>query len=667
MIQCRHLILLITSLLPGYMVAQTPILSSERQEAMKIQARTRIGVLQEALNSIGDPNESKEYKEAFKRDLFRNVLESSDVLIFNDLPIGSEERYMRAEDYLNSVQTLAADSSDSLVFRFDIFELGELGYDVQQSQYNLRVSYDRAMINPKITTSVQSSLKLDAFFSFKVVSDAISEPRLYKLDIHTYNVGIAAPEPNAPMTRKCITHEDQEVMKEEVRQSLEVFEDRLNSLGDPRLTIRDKDAHKISLLSHTFQSDDVFLFNDLDPYKKETEIDPAEEYLDKIQSLFSDGPGVSFVFENIEVGDLHFDETEHRLDIKVSYDRNIDGLRINQNIRNTQRLDAYFCFNIEQDQISGPRIYSIKSHSDDVRSFPPAFIGSESNPLVLQALEDGELPSFFCDGYQALIPSPSTSIRLTSVPPGANIRIREDPSFEGRTDTSVEGLEPGTYHITFSRLGYVTEEREIEVKPGVASELIVGLAVRRTTSIKLTSEPTSADIRIREDPSFRGKTDMTIEDLQPGTYHFTLAKPGFLNAEREIEIKAGVSSELFVNMKPFQPVNDAEVERLQSKINRHRSNGWIWLTGAVLSGAAGGYLKYMADQKYQDYQVSTNPLEVRDLRETVELYDKLWPGLLGLAGVCTVGFTLQTVKKGKARKELRIMTNGQMVGMSHTF
>ncbi len=49
---------------------------------------------------------------------------------------------------------------------------------------------------------------------------------------------------------------------------------------------------------------------------------------------------------------------------------------------------------------------------------------------------------------------------------------------DGRGEYRLRGLEPGRYSVRFSRLGYETTEREVEIRNGATAHLAVGLGVR---------------------------------------------------------------------------------------------------------------------------------------------------------------------------------------------
>lgn len=102
-------------------------------------------------------------------------------------------------------------------------------------------------------------------------------------------------------------------------------------------------------------------------------------------------------------------------------------------------------------------------------------------------------------------------------------------------------------------------------------------------------------------------------------------------------------------------------------IKKHGKKQRFWLSSAIISAGIGGYLKYTADQKYDEYLVSTDPNEIQDLKETVQLYDKLTPAFFGIAGLCSVNFIVQTTKKSKRKNKLQVELNGRSARLTYKF
>jgi hypothetical protein len=81
---------------------------------------------------------------------------------------------------------------------------------------------------------------------------------------------------------------------------------------------------------------------------------------------------------------------------------------------------------------------------------------------------------------------------------------------------------------------------------------------------------------------------------------------------------------------------------------------------------AGGYLLYESDQKYNEYKNNTSS-NAANLRDTAELYDKIGPALLGVAGLCAIEFTIHSIKKGKANNNLKLYKSRNGITLSYKF
>jgi PEGA domain-containing protein len=68
--------------------------------------------------------------------------------------------------------------------------------------------------------------------------------------------------------------------------------------------------------------------------------------------------------------------------------------------------------------------------------------------------------------------SPTGSIEVTSVPPGARVLLVStdagagEPQSKGSTPTTITGLQPGKYTVDLEKPGYRFFQKEVEVKPG---------------------------------------------------------------------------------------------------------------------------------------------------------------------------------------------------------
>lgn len=162
----------------------------------------------------------------------------------------------------------------------------------------------------------------------------------------------------------------------------------------------------------------------------------------------------------------------------------------------------------------------------------------------------------------------------------------------------------------------------------------------------------------------------SIKNHEDNLKEFTKAKistlvPFVPQAVAKEEPVAGKKTE------PQIPVveNIAKVDSLaflNSLIKKQSRKQTFWGISTLLIAGAGGYFMYESNQKYNEYKNSTDS-HAADLRDTAELYNKIGPALLGVAGLCAIEFTIHSVKKGKAKNELHIYQSRNGITLSYKF
>ena len=154
-------------------------------------------------------------------------------------------------------------------------------------------------------------------------------------------------------------------------------------------------------------------------------------------------------------------------------------------------------------------------------------------------------------------------------------------------------------------------------------------------------------------------TPYDLKDRPAGNLSIRLEKSGYLPVDTSVNIIANKSSEVSFTLKPEPKLFKAEdsIRIFRDDFKKH-GRRQIWsLASTVVAGGAGGYFFYAAEKKYQEYLVAENS-QATKLRETAELYDKLGPVFLGVAGLCAVEFTIQTIKKNKSKVKLQLSPGG---------
>jgi hypothetical protein len=211
-----------------------------------------------------------------------------------------------------------------------------------------------------------------------------------------------------------------------------------------------------------------------------------------------------------------------------------------------------------------------------------------------------------------------------------------------------------------------------DLKPATCQYFIVNFRRPDTKGAFLVkTNPSGAKLTIKDEPQFTEVTPFLIKDHVTGNFRIKLEKAGYNTVDTTIIILADKESEISLNLKPLftapppPPPTDQKII-MQNEIKKHGRNQVIWLGSTILAAGTGGYFMIAADKKYKEYLASTDS-HANELHKTVVLYDKLGPAFLGLAAVCAVEFTLQTVKKGKDNKQLKLYVNGQGAKFTYNF
>jgi hypothetical protein len=249
------------------------------------------------------------------------------------------------------------------------------------------------------------------------------------------------------------------------------------------------------------------------------------------------------------------------------------------------------------------------------------------------------------------------------------------------------GREKFTYHVVTKALpqqlitikGPTIASKVLEVRnlePGTHQEYLINYIIDKQPvtesmgSFNLNSVPQGASIIIGNEPNFKEVTPFLIKNHPTGTFNVKLDKADYDRVDTTITIIANQTSEMTVNLKPsYTPLPTTPTDQnliLQNGIKKHGRNQVIWLGSTILAAGTGGYFMIAADKKYKEYLASTDS-HANELHKTVVRYDKLGPVFMGIAAVCAVEFTIQTVKKNKDNKQLKLYLNGQGAKFTYNF
>ena len=121
---------------------------------------------------------------------------------------------------------------------------------------------------------------------------------------------------------------------------------------------------------------------------------------------------------------------------------------------------------------------------------------------------------------------------------------------QGRTPLRLEGLEPGTYNVTFSRFGYFPFSTPVKVESGSVSEVIAGL-VQQTGELAINTSPDGAWIMI--DGADAGISPVTLSNLTAGNHTMNVSTPGYTSLEQPVIVIANETREVSLVLVPVPP------------------------------------------------------------------------------------------------------------------
>jgi hypothetical protein len=187
-----------------------------------------------------------------------------------------------------------------------------------------------------------------------------------------------------------------------------------------------------------------------------------------------------------------------------------------------------------------------------------------------------------------LVPTDKALAHLTieSPTPGAEVWI--DGERVGRTPLPASvAVSPGTRVIELRRPGYVTARHAITIGEGASAQVPLALehdpqapSAALGRLIVIASEP---EAHVTVDGRARGRYRASLL-LPAGAHRVRIERGGFEPAERDVELPAGLATELRVTLAPTPETRLAHVESVRSQ----RLWGVIATVGGGVIAAAGG-------------------------------------------------------------------------------
>lgn len=127
-------------------------------------------------------------------------------------------------------------------------------------------------------------------------------------------------------------------------------------------------------------------------------------------------------------------------------------------------------------------------------------------------------------------------VDIVSDPAGAEVTV--NGIVRGRSPLQVTDVPKGRATVQFKLDGYANEVRELSVNAGDRQTLSVVMQGLPGT-LSLVSLPEGARFYVNDE--FRGKTQVTVSSLKPGTYKVRAELDGYGTVERDVELANGAS------------------------------------------------------------------------------------------------------------------------------
>lgn len=196
----------------------------------------------------------------------------------------------------------------------------------------------------------------------------------------------------------------------------------------------------------------------------------------------------------------------------------------------------------------------------------------------------------------------------------SDVEVRKGPDLLGKTPLSSElALPPGRHLLDFSRPGYISERRAVELGAGTHAALDValrvdGAALARGASLALSLSERNAVVLVDGEPHLDADVGMR---LPPGRHEVHVARAGFFDVEREVLLTPG-RTVLDVTLIP----TPAYLAEYTARAKRQRLFAYVTGgAGAAITAGAVGFLfwnqgkKNHAEDRFNAYadQVASMP------------------------------------------------------------
>jgi len=149
-------------------------------------------------------------------------------------------------------------------------------------------------------------------------------------------------------------------------------------------------------------------------------------------------------------------------------------------------------------------------------------------------------------------PTTPGALVLNSTPVEASVVVNE--VYRGRTPLTLEGIDPGSYTVTFSRFGYMKFATPVKVVSGKVTEVTATL-VPETGSLTVNTSPMGAQLVL--DGVLVGQSPVTLTGIIVGNHTLTIEKEGFAPVNQTVRVIADqltVTNIVLVPQSPYPTI-----------------------------------------------------------------------------------------------------------------
>ncbi len=140
------------------------------------------------------------------------------------------------------------------------------------------------------------------------------------------------------------------------------------------------------------------------------------------------------------------------------------------------------------------------------------------------------------------------NIKATSTP--SNAKVYLDGSYRGTTPLLISNVKVGEHNIKFTKKDYYDRSKTVQVKENYTTYTAARLKpIPKTGSIYINSTP--SDARAYLDGAYRGRTPLTISNLEVGEYQIKLSKDDYYDWYSTVRVKQNITTQVFAQLEPM--------------------------------------------------------------------------------------------------------------------